>query len=139
MARARERTNLQFMTEPIRKIEVLYNTTCPVCDAGMKQQRRMMSKEAEAAVAWSDVSCQADRLTETGLTLDQVRRHFYVRDDQGRLYRGAEAATVLWKQTPGFRWLGRLISLPVIRTIARVSYDWFADHLYAWNKRHGRW
>jgi predicted DCC family thiol-disulfide oxidoreductase YuxK len=139
MAGARGHANLHVMTEPVRKIEVLYNATCPVCDAGMKQQRRMMSKEAEAAVAWSDVSCQAGRLTETGLTLDQVRRHFYVRDSNGRLYRGAEAAAALWKQTPGFRWLGHLISLPVIRTVARVSYDWLADRLYAWNKRKGRW
>lgn len=127
------------MADNTRKLEVLYNATCPVCDAGMKQQRRMMSPENEADVAWSDVSCQADRLELAGLTLDQVRRHFYVRDDQGRLYRGAEAAAVFWRRTPGFRWLGALISLPVIRTIARVNYDWFADRLYYWNKRHGRW
>jgi predicted DCC family thiol-disulfide oxidoreductase YuxK len=127
------------MAKPAPKLEVLYNSACPVCDAGIKQQVRVMGKEAADAVAWSDVSCQADRLDQAGLTLDQVRRHVYVRDSDGRLYRGADAGAVLWQQTPGFRWLGKLIALPVIRSIARVSYDWFADRLYNWNKRHGRW
>ena len=124
------------MPEPGGKLEVLYNSACPVCDAGVKQQQRLMP---DAAVAWSDVTCQADRLDRAGLTLEQVRRHLYVRDAQGRLHRGAEAAAILWKHTPGLRWLGALISLPVISTIARVSYDWFADRLYNWNRRHGRW
>jgi predicted DCC family thiol-disulfide oxidoreductase YuxK len=122
-----------------RKLEVLYNSACPVCDAGMRRQQQLMSEQDRSAIAWSDVTCRADRLERAGLTLEQVRRHFYVRDDDGRLYRGAEAAAVVWRQTRGFRWLGWLISLPLIRTIARVSYDWFADRLYAWNKRHGRW
>lgn len=133
------RDNLRLMAEPVRKLEVLYNSACPVCNAGVKQQRRMMPKDTAESIAWSDVTCHADRLNRAGLTLDQVRRHFYVRDDQGGLHRGAEAAAILWQQTPGFRWLGKLVALPVIRTIARVSYDWFADRLYNWNKRRGRW
>ena len=127
------------MAKPAPTLEVLYNSTCPVCNAGIKQQVRLMGEAASGTVTWSDASCEADRLAQAGLTLDQVRRHFYVRDQTGRLYRGAEAAAVLWQQTPGFRWLGNFISLPVIRSIARLSYDWFADRLYNWNRRHGRW
>jgi predicted DCC family thiol-disulfide oxidoreductase YuxK len=29
--------------------------------------------------------------------------------------------------------------LPVVRSIARVAYDRFADLLYAWNRRKGHW
>ena len=36
-------------------------------------------------------------------------------------------------------WLARLFGLPVIRQIARVVYDRFADVLYAWNRRKGHW
>ena len=127
------------MAKPAPTLEVLYNSTCPVCNAGIKQQARLMGEDAAAAVTWSDATCQADRLDQAGLTLDQVRRHFYVRDQTGRLHRGAEAAALLWQQTPGLRWLGKFISRPLVRTIARVSYDWFADRLYNWNRRHGRW
>jgi len=37
------------------------------------------------------------------------------------------------------RWLGWLVGLPGIRQIARWGYNRFADRLFAWNKRHGRW
>ena len=29
--------------------------------------------------------------------------------------------------------------LPGIRTVARFGYDRFADLLYGWNRRQGRW
>ena len=80
-----------------------------------------------------------EALSSDGLTLEHVRRHLYARDASGTLHRGADAFAILWKATPGRRWLGRLIALPVVRPLARASYDWFADRLYAWNRRHGRW
>jgi predicted DCC family thiol-disulfide oxidoreductase YuxK len=122
-----------------RPIEVFYNSACPVCDAGVHEQRRTMVKRNAGALAWTDMTCAPDALAGENLTLDHVRRHVYVRDAAGSLYRGADAIALLWKATPGRRWLGRLISLPGIRSVGRVGYDWFANRLYAWNRRHGRW
>jgi predicted DCC family thiol-disulfide oxidoreductase YuxK len=45
----------------------------------------------------------------------------------------------MWLATPGDAWLGRLLSLPVIKQIARVGYNRFADLLYAWNRWCGHW
>jgi predicted DCC family thiol-disulfide oxidoreductase YuxK len=122
-----------------KPIEVFYNSACPVCDAGVSAQRRAMVKRSACAPAWTDMTESPDALAGEGLTLDDVRRHIYVLDSQGRLHRGADAMGLLWRVTPGRRWLGWLIALPGIRTVARVGYDWFANRLYAWNRRHGRW
>ena len=122
-----------------RPIEVFYNSACPVCDAGVDGQRRAMLKRSAGTLAWTDMTGSPDALAGENLTLDHVRRHIYVRDSTGRLHRGAAAIALLWRATPGRRWLGWLISLPGIRAVARVGYDWFADRLYAWNQRHGRW
>ena len=122
-----------------KPIEVFYNSACPVCDAGVSEQRRAMVKRNAGALAWTDVTGSPDALAGEGLTLDHVRRHIYVLDSEGRLHRGADAIALLWRATPRRRWLGRLIALPGIRSVARVGYDWFADRLYAWNRRHGRW
>lgn len=128
------------MPDHTRKLEVLYNSACPVCDAGVKQQKRLMqTSTARGDTAWTDVTCHAEALDRAGLSLEQVRRHLYVRDAGGTLHRGADAFAVLWRATPGLRWLRTLITLPGLRTVARISYDWFADRLYNWNKRHGRW
>ena len=122
-----------------KPIEVFYNSACPVCDAGVKNQRQAMEKGGAVGLAWTDMTCAADALKADGLTLDHVRRHIYARDASGQLHRGADALAILWSDTPGRRWLGWLVSLPVMRTLARISYDWFANRLYAWNRRHGRW
>lgn len=121
-------------------VEVFYNSACPVCRAGMDEQRRAMETPGQAEdVEFTDMTASPEALAADGLTLDHVRRHFYVRDGAGHLHRGADAAAVLWRMTPGRRWLGRLISLPLIRPLAGLSYDWFADRLYNWNRRKGRW
>ena len=122
------------------QIEVFYNAACPVCRAGMNEQRDALDKAGLAEdAAFIDMTAAPDALSEDDLTLDSVRRHFYVRDTDGTLYRGAAAAAVLWRMTPRRRWLGWLISQPGVRWLARVFYDWFADRLYNWNRRKGRW
>ncbi len=121
-------------------VEVFYNSACPVCRAGMDEQRDALEKAGIGGDAlFTDMTAAPDALADAGLTLDDVRRHFYVRDVNGNLHRGADAAAVLWRMTPRRRWLGWLISLPVLRSVARLGYDWFADRLYAWNRRKGRW
>lgn len=106
----------------------------------MDEQRAALEKSGLAdAAEFVDMASSPDALAQDGLTLDHVRRHFYVRDTDGVLHRGADAAALLWRRTPRRRWLGWLISTRALRPLARVSYDWFADRLYNWNRRKGRW
>jgi predicted DCC family thiol-disulfide oxidoreductase YuxK len=121
-------------------VEVFYNSACPVCRTGMDEQRNAFEKAGmENIVAFTDMTAAPDALAGDGLSLDDVRRHFYVRDATGALHRGAAAAAVLWRLTPRRRWLGWLVSRPFLRPVARAVYDWFADRLYSWNRRKGRW
>ena len=121
-------------------VKVFYNSACPVCRAGMDEQRDAFEKSGQSDQAkFCDMTQTPDALSEDGLTLDDVRRHFYVRDADGTLHRGADAAAVLWRMTPRGRWLGWLISTRPVRPLARIFYDCFADRLYNWNRRKGRW
>lgn len=121
-------------------VEVFYNSACPVCRAGIDEQRRAMAAAGLGeAASFIDMTTAPDALADHGLTLDDVRRHFYARDTAGVLHRGAAAAALLWRLTPRRRWLGWLIAQPVLSALARAGYDWFADRLYAWNRRQGRW
>ena len=122
-----------------RPVEVFYNSACPVCDAGIRNQRRAMERTVSGNLSWTDMTCAPEALKADGVTLDHVRRHIYARDAMGKLHRGADAFVLLWRATPGRRWLGCLISLPIVHPMARAFYDWFADRLYAWNRRRGRW
>ncbi len=128
------------MTSKPQPIEVYYNAVCPVCDAGVNENRRAMEKRgAGKSARWIDMSASPDALAQEGISLDDVRRHIRVRDGSGRLHRGADACIVMWLATPGRRWLGHVAGSPLVRPLARFVYYRFADLLYWWNKRKGRW
>ena len=119
---------------------VYFNSACPVCRAGVAgQRRRMAAKRAGQDIEWCDVAIDPAALDQGGPTVDDVRRKLYVEDETGRLHVGADAFTALWRETPGLRSLAWFLSLPGISRVARAVYNRFADVLYAWNRRRGRW
>lgn len=122
------------------KLTVWYNTKCPVCNAGIDWQRNRLVRAARAGdIEFRDINFEPDALARFGAGIEDVRRRLHAVDATGRLYVGADCANEIWLRTPGDAWLGRVLGLPVIRSIARVVYDRFADLLYAWNRRKGHW
>jgi predicted DCC family thiol-disulfide oxidoreductase YuxK len=122
------------------KLTVWYNTKCPVCNAGINWQRNRLVRAARAGlIEFRDINLEPDALTGFGASLEDVRRRLHAVDAEGRVYIGADCAIAIWLATPGHVWFGRLLSLPVINTIARIGYDRFADLLYAWNRWSRHW
>ena len=119
---------------------VYFNSACPVCRAGVADQRKRMAATGTGReIEWCDIAADPSVLAPGGIAVDDVRRKLYVEDEQGELHIGADAFTALWRETPGRRWLARLLSAPGISPLARWLYDRFADALYAWHRRRGRW
>jgi predicted DCC family thiol-disulfide oxidoreductase YuxK len=121
-------------------LTVWYNTKCPICSAGISRQRdRLLRAARSGIIEFRDINLEPDALARFGTGIEDVRRRLHAVDAEGRLYVGADCAIAIWRRTPGEVWLGRTLDLPVIRSIARIAYDRFADRLYAWNRRKGRW
>jgi predicted DCC family thiol-disulfide oxidoreductase YuxK len=121
-------------------LTVWYNTRCPVCGRGIAwQNRRLVQAARSGAIAFRDINLEPDALARFGAGIEDVRRRLHGVGADDRLYVGADCAIEIWRRTPGDAWLGRLLGLPVLHQIARVVYDRFADLLYAWNRRNGRW
>jgi predicted DCC family thiol-disulfide oxidoreductase YuxK len=119
---------------------VYYNSACPVCRAGVANQRGKMDKAGVGCdIEWLDINAAPDALAPRGVTIDDVRRKLYVEDERGTLHVGADAFAALWRETPGRTGLARLLAAPGFAAAARWLYDRFADLLYAWNRRKGRW
>jgi predicted DCC family thiol-disulfide oxidoreductase YuxK len=91
------------------------------------------------AIEFRDINLEPDALARFGAGVEEVRRRLYGVDPDDRLYVGADCAIEIWRRTPGDVWLGRVLGLRVLRQITRFGYDRFADLLYAWNRRKGRW
>ena len=122
------------------RLTVWYNTRCPVCDAGISRQRNKLLDAVKAgSIEFRDINLEPEALAAHGASLNDVRRRLHATDEHGRLLVGADVAIEVWRRTPGERWLAALTGNPVMRPLTRFAYDRFADVLYAWNRRKGRW
>jgi predicted DCC family thiol-disulfide oxidoreductase YuxK len=122
------------------KLTVWYNTYCPVCNGGVtRQQARLIRAARAGAIEFRDINLEPEALTRFGAGIEDIRRRLHGLDADGQLHIGADCAIEMWLCTPGEAWIGRLLGLPVLRFFTRFAYDRFADLLYAWNRRSGRW
>lgn len=126
------------MSQPL--LTVWYNTLCPVCDAGIKRQRRRLIEAVKAGrIEFRDINFEPAALFRFGASLEDIRRRLHATDAEGRLLVGADVAIAVWAMTPGEGWLAMLFGNAAMLPLTRFGYDRFADLLYAWNRRKGRW
>jgi predicted DCC family thiol-disulfide oxidoreductase YuxK len=121
-------------------LTVWYNTRCPVCDAGIRRQKSRLVEAVKAGrIEFLDINREPHALARFGASIEDVRRRLHATDADGRLLVGADVAIAVWRATPGEGWLAALFGNPVALPLTRFAYDRFADLLYAWNRRNGRW
>jgi predicted DCC family thiol-disulfide oxidoreductase YuxK len=126
------------MTRPA--LTIWYNTKCPVCDAGIDRQRnKLVSAVKAATIEFRDINVEPQALAAFGVDVDDVRRRLHAVDERGRLIVGADVALAAWRRTPGEGWLAAILGAPGVIHATRFGYDRFADLLWLWNKRSGRW
>jgi predicted DCC family thiol-disulfide oxidoreductase YuxK len=122
------------------ELTVWYNTRCPVCDAGIRHQKRRLVEAVKAGrIGFRDINLEPEALAYYGASLEDIRRRLHATDTDGRLLVGADVAIAVWRATPGEGWLASLLGNPVTLPLTRFVYDRFADLLYAWNRRKARW
>ncbi len=125
---------------PRPALTIYYNTKCPVCDAGVSWQRDKLRKAARAGrIDFRDINLEPDALARFGARVDDIRRRLHALDEDGRLLVGADVVLAVWRLTPGEAWLARIFGAPGLLQATRLTYDRFADLLWLWNKRAGRW
>jgi predicted DCC family thiol-disulfide oxidoreductase YuxK len=119
--------------------KVYYNSACPVCDAGIKDQRRRMEACGVKDVEWIDVHTHPDAVLELDAPLEKVRERLHVKTSTGQIDVGADAFLDLWAQTPGQQRLANLLRLPILKQFTRIAYNIFARLLYRWNRAMRHW
>ena len=119
-----------------RKIKVYYNSACPVCKAGIANQKVRMQG---CPVEWNDVQSDDNLIREIDSDLEFVRERLHVVDESGALQIGCDAFLAIWRNSPTEGGKVRLLGQPIIRHLCRISYNLFAALLYQWNKRLKHW
>lgn len=118
------------------KIQVYYNSACPVCRAGIENQKGKMQ---DCEVAWKDVHTDHKLITEIDSDLEFVRERLHVVDENGDLQVGFAAFIAIWRNSPREKWKSMLLGLPIIKQLGRTGYNIFAALLYKWNRSKKHW
>jgi predicted DCC family thiol-disulfide oxidoreductase YuxK len=101
-------------------LTVYFDGSCPLCHREIAFYKRLRPLHP---IDWVDVSQSVD--CGDGLHCERAMQRFHVRRADGHLLDGAQAFAALWRQLPGWRWLGLVASVPPVSWIAELAYRGF--------------
>ena len=99
------------------KTEVYFDGACPLCKREISLYKKL---DSSGAISWVDVSKRHDSVS--GLTKDELLKRFHIKNKNGKILSGAEAFFELWREIPGWKWLGNLGRYPLIVNFAEMVY-----------------
>jgi len=102
--------------------EMYFNGECPVCSFEMNHYARLCADSGKS-LKFIDATREPEALARCGLRKDHVEKRVYLKDSSGQLISGLPALVQLWWRMPRYRWLARLSSMPVLKSVFAVLYD----------------
>lgn len=111
---------------PLFPLTVFYDGACSVCAAEMTHYRR---KNHGGRLVFVDIGAPDFDSTPYGINLADFMAQMHAIDDAGCVYRGVEAFWAIWQAFPAstpYGFLGTLVMLPGVNTLARLGYRGFA-------------
>jgi predicted DCC family thiol-disulfide oxidoreductase YuxK len=109
-------------------LQVYYDGGCPVCSREVAFYR---SRRGAELFEWVDVT-SGDAELGPGLTPQAALARMHVRTPSGKLQSGAQAFAAMWRMMPGFKWLGWLLAVPPLGTLAEGAYRGFLVARMLW-------
>ena len=104
-------------------ITVFYDGKCELCSKEISHYQKIAP---DGVFNWQDITQSYSELRAMGVSLADGLRRMHARDSDGNLHVGVDAFILMWEQLDRWRLLGFVISLPVIKQIAKVAYNLFA-------------
>ena len=111
-------------------MKVYFNNSCKICKAEID----LYKKEKIDQINWIDITNNKKAKIETNRNYKQLIRRLHVEKD-GKIFSGAKAFLLVWKNIPKYKILHSILSLPVIFQIFSITYEVIAFFLYLKNKK----
>ena len=109
-------------------VTVYYDGKCGLCRKEISYYRKIAD---DGQFIWSDIAHDAMPLSLLGVSQMAALRRLHATDSNGTLHIGVCAFILIWKQLPTWRLLAILVGIPVLRHIAAMFYNVFADYRFA--------
>ena len=115
------------------KITVFYDGACPLCAREVAKWRKAPFL---CQVDWFDITGQDEELIRLGIDPAFALVELHTKTDDGQIRTSIESYALLLSELAHWRWLGKVISLPVVKSILKWVYDYLTKIRL---KRDGRW
>jgi predicted DCC family thiol-disulfide oxidoreductase YuxK len=115
-------------------ITVLFDGKCGLCRREIAFYR---STAPKARFRWIDAMTDDKVLLSLNIRRKDALLAIHVIDDREQCLTGADAFAAIWAALPGFRWLGWLVSAPLVRPVARWIYSvfgWLRYRLHGYHR-----
>ena len=98
----------------MEKGKVLFNEKCSICNFEIQHYKKRSDLE------FADCSDMNDKYLKA----------LHVKFDNGKELAGVSAFIYVWNNTKGYRWLAKVISLPIINQLSKIAYAFIARLLF---------
>jgi predicted DCC family thiol-disulfide oxidoreductase YuxK len=105
-------------------ISVFFDGKCNLCSKEINYYQRIAPKNT---FNWVDITKTPGELDKFEIKLSDGLRLMHVADSNGNIFTGADAFIIMWKQIKYWKFLGLFVSLPIVKQIANLLYQYFAD------------
>ncbi|MEK9575870.1 MAG: DUF393 domain-containing protein [Gammaproteobacteria bacterium] len=105
-------------------ISVFFDGKCNLCSKEINYYQRIAPKNT---FNWVDITKTPGELDKFEIKLSDGLRLMHVADSNGNIYTGVDAFIIMWKQIKYWKFLGLFVSLPIVKQIANLLYQYFAD------------
>jgi len=106
------------------KITVFYDGKCGLCRSEIEHYKRIAP---EGIFIWQDITIDAALLEKLGISYVDGLKLLHAQDKNGKIHIGVEAFILIWLQIPRWRILAAFVNLPLIRPLANLAYNLFAN------------
>ena len=110
--------------------KVFYNQSCSICRAEINHYKKQNIEEID----WVDITNNDVAEKETLKDDKTLLRRLHVKKD-GKIFSGAKAFLLIWKNIPKYKFLYLILRLPLIFQIFSITYEVVAFLLYLKNKK----
>ena len=107
-----------------RMISVFFDGKCNLCSKEINYYQRIAPKNT---FNWVDITKTPGELDKFEIKLSDGLRLMHVADSRGNIFTGVDAFIIMWKQIKYWKFLGLFVSLPIVKQIANLLYQYFAD------------
>ena len=111
-------------------MKVYYNKSCSICRAEINLYKKQNIENIE----WIDITNNKIAEKEMSKSSRSLLRRLHVKK-KGKIFDGAEAFLLVWKNIPKYKFLYNFFKTPIIFTIFSFFYEIIAFFLFLKNKK----